>query len=110
MPRKTVARLLDEAHRGLERLTPDDAAAAAHDGAVLVDVRSADEQAEQGVLIPGALHYPLSVLLWRLDPDEETSNPKLPLDTSVVLICRHGFSSSLAAAQLQEIGFAHATD
>jgi rhodanese-related sulfurtransferase len=28
----------------------------------------------------------------------------------VIVICRHGYSSSLAAAALQEIGFARATD
>jgi len=27
-----------------------------------------------------------------------------------VLVCRHGYSSSLAAAQLRELGFEHATD
>ena len=33
-----------------------------------------------------------------------------PLDARVILICREGFSSVLAAAQLQEIGFEDATD
>jgi rhodanese-related sulfurtransferase len=28
----------------------------------------------------------------------------------VILICRHGYSSSLAAGQLKELGFAGATD
>ena len=41
-------------------------------------------------------------MLWRLD--------ELPRETRVILICRHGYSSSLAAAQLQELGFADATD
>jgi rhodanese-related sulfurtransferase len=42
------------------------------------------------------------VVLWRLDA--------LPRDTRVILICRQGYSSSLAAAQLQELGFGEATD
>ncbi len=78
-------------------------------GAVLIDVRSQDERERQG-LVPGALHYPLSVVLWRLDPAEQTGNPELPLDTHVMLLCRQGYSSSLAAAQLREIGFQRATD
>ncbi len=41
-------------------------------------------------------------MLWRLD--------ELPRETRVILICRHGFASSLVAAQLQELGFRKATD
>ena len=78
-------------------------------GAVLVDTRSPDQQERQG-LIPGAVHHPLCTLLWRLDPGCATSNEKLPLDAEVMLICREGYSSSLAAAQLRKIGFALATD
>ena len=44
----------------------------------------------------------LSVVLWRLD--------ELPRDTRVILICRHGESSSLAAAQLVQLGFREAAD
>jgi rhodanese-related sulfurtransferase len=100
--RKSADALLAEARAGLERLTPAQAHAAAQDGAVLVDTRSADEQLEQHGVIPGAVHHPLSVVLWRLD--------ELPRDTRVILICRHGDSSSLAAAQLQRLGFSEATD
>lgn len=109
-PRRTIDDLLGTARDRLRRLTPDEAYRAAHEGAVIVDTRSPDEQREQGVRIPGALHYPLSVVPWRLDPGVETANPDVRLDTHVILICRHGYSSSLAAALLQEIGFERATD
>ncbi len=49
------------------------------------------------MVIPGSVHHPLSVVLWRLDP--------LPRETQVVLVCRHGYSSSFAAAQLRQLGF-----
>jgi rhodanese-related sulfurtransferase len=107
--RKTVADLLTESRAGLDRVTPAQAYEAMRDGGVLVDVRSQDERERQG-LVPGAVHYPLSVVLWRLDPAEDTGNAKLPLDTRVMLLCRQGYSSSLAAAQLSEIGFERATD
>ena len=94
--------LLAEARAKLVRLTPEQAHAAAQNGAVLVDTRSADEQREQQGVVPGALRHPLSVVLWRLD--------ELPRDTKVILICRQGYSSILAAAQLQELGFRDATD
>lgn len=94
---RDVASLLAEARATIERLSPEEAFAAQQDGAVLVDVRSCDEQREQGVLVPGVAHYPLSVTLWRLD--------SLPRERRIVLLCRHGYSSSLAAAQLAELGF-----
>jgi rhodanese-related sulfurtransferase len=99
---RTIDSLLGEARSGLTRLTPEQAFAAWQAGALLVDTRSDDEQREQGGVIPGALHHQLSVVLWRLD--------ELPRDTRVILICRHGYSSSLAAARLQELGFREATD
>ena len=94
----------------MRRVTPVEAIELAAEGAVIIDVRSRDEQERQGGLIPGALHHPLSVLLWRLDPDVETRNPKLPLETPIILVCREGYSSSIAASQLRAIGFGHATD
>lgn len=108
--RRTIDDVLAAARRDLRRLTPVDAYEAACDGAVLVDVRSDDERRRQDAVIPGALRHPLSVLHWRLDPAVPTSNPKLPLDARVILLCREGYSSSLAAALLRAIGFALATD
>jgi rhodanese-related sulfurtransferase len=109
MARRTIDDLLAEARHGLERLTAVGARAALGAGAVLVDTRSDDQRRAQGY-VPGAVHHPLSVLYWRLDPDFPTGNAKLPLDAQIVLICRDGYSSSIAAAQLQELGFARATD
>jgi rhodanese-related sulfurtransferase len=99
---RSIDSLLEEARRGIDRLTPDEAYAALQDGAVLVDTRSEDERTEQGVLIPGSLHHPLSVVLWRLD--------ELPRETRVILVCRQGFSSSFAAAPLRLLGFGAAGD
>jgi rhodanese-related sulfurtransferase len=86
----------------ISRLTPEEAYAEVQQGAMLVDTRSGDEQREQRVLIPGAVHHPLSVVLWRLDA--------LPRETRVIVLCRHGYSSSLTAAQLRQLGFAQAAD
>jgi rhodanese-related sulfurtransferase len=99
---RSVHSLLEAARATITRLTPGEAHAAQQDGALLVDTRSSDEQREQRGLIPGAVHHPLSVVLWRLD--------ELPRDTPVILICRHGYSSSFAAARLQQLGFRNATD
>jgi rhodanese-related sulfurtransferase len=108
--RHTIDEILAAARRDLRRVSPAEAYEAARDGAVLVDVRSEDERRRQDALISGALHHPLSVLHWRLDPAVPTSNPKLPLDARLILLCPEGYSSSLAAALLRAIGFARATD
>ena len=109
--RRTITDLLDAARAQLDRLQP----AAAHramvdDGAILIDTRCIEQLRESGS-IPGAVHIPLSVLYWRLDPasghdDVRLSNPA----RQVVLVCAHGYSSSLAAATLRELGFSRATD
>ncbi len=102
MPQITVEELLARARAGLRRLAPDEAAAAQARGALLVDTRAEDDRRREGV-IPGALHVPLSVLPWR-------TQQLGPLDGEVVVVCNDGYSSSLAAATLQELGFARATD
>jgi rhodanese-related sulfurtransferase len=78
----------------------------------LIDTRSSEERAREGV-IPGALHIPRTVLEWRLDPDNDPAHrsPYVSgLDQQLVVVCAHGYSSSLAAATLQDLGFARATD
>ena len=78
----------------------------------MIDTRSTDERRRDGV-IPGSIHLPRSVLEWRVDPDAapEFHNPHVHgLEQRLVLVCAHGESSSLAAATLQELGFAGATD
>jgi rhodanese-related sulfurtransferase len=79
-------------------------------GSVIVDVRSHDERAREGV-IPGSMHVPRSVLEWRADPDSGWSNP-LVADQGVelILFCQEGYSSSLAAASLQALGRTRVAD
>lgn len=71
--------------------------------AVLVDTRSGDARERDGV-VPGALHVPRTVLEWRLDPTSEWRTPRLAGGERIVLLCDHGYSSSLAAASLVDLG------
>jgi rhodanese-related sulfurtransferase len=107
--RKTIDQILGDAAVQLGRLSPMEAWAEMRAGAILVDTRSSDQRQAQGY-VPGAVHHPLSTILWRLDPDFPTENEKIPVDARVILICPEGLSSVLVAAQLQEIGFEDATD
>jgi rhodanese-related sulfurtransferase len=50
-------------------------------------------------------------LEWRVDPDSPWRNPHVGgLDRHLILVCDHGYSSSLAAVTLLQLGFARATD
>lgn len=108
--RKTIGGLLAAARSQLQRLDPAAAQAALGDGALLIDTRCAELRLETGV-IPGSVHVPLSVLYWRMDPTSGYDDPTLTdPDRQVILICAHGYSSSLAAATLQDLGYPRATD
>ncbi len=78
------------------------------DDVLLVDLRSNDERARDGI-IPGSVHVPRSVLEWRCDPDSGYANPVLA-GRRLVLVCAHGESSSLAAASLVDLGLDDAGD
>jgi rhodanese-related sulfurtransferase len=107
-----VDELLAEARSRLRRLPPEEALAAQRDGALLIDTRSHDERRRSGV-IPGSLHVPLSVLPWRLDPavDPELRSPYVGgLKHQLVLVCEHGYSSSLTTATLLDLGSTRVTD
>ena len=106
----TVAQLLAAARSRLERLTPEQAHAAMSEGALLVDIRSDNQRAVDG-LIAGARVVPRNVLEWRLDPACPSRDPELGRpEARVILLCDEGFQSSLAAATARSFGLAHATD
>jgi rhodanese-related sulfurtransferase len=109
MPR-TVDELLTEARARFVRLAPVQAAAAQAAGAVLVDIRGDDQLRTHGC-IPGAIRIPRNVLEWRADPTCPACDPRIAdLDAIVVIVCQEGYQSSLAASNLHELGFRHATD
>ncbi|MEU4423668.1 rhodanese-like domain-containing protein [Actinoplanes sp. NPDC024001] len=105
-----IAEILADARTRLRRLGPAETAAAMRDGAVLVDIRPAAQRAEFGE-IPGAVVIERNVLEWRLDP---RSDARLPFAGDyalpVIVTCQEGYTSSLAAAALQELGLHRATD
>ncbi len=106
----TIDQVLEKARRRLVRLEPEQAAVELAQGGLLVDTRTSAQRAEQGE-IPGAIVIDRTVLEWRLDP---TSSSRLEQVTDhqikVIVVCAEGYSSSLAAASLQDIGLVNATD
>jgi rhodanese-related sulfurtransferase len=106
---RTIDQLLAEARTRLDRLSPLQASRAARDGAVLVDIRPAAQRAAEGE-IPGTLIVERNVLEWRFDPASEARLPQASYDLQVIVVCSEGYTSSLAAAALQDIGIRGATD
>jgi len=115
--RTTVHQLLEEARSGLERVAPAELAelmsAEDSDEAPrlrVIDIRPRDDRERTGV-IEGSEHIGQLVLEWRLDPDSGASEgTAADFDDHLIVLCNQGYSSSLAAAQLQRLGFARATD
>ena len=96
----TVDELLAAARARLDRVDAAPAQSAMADGALLVDIRSDSQRAQDGV-VPGATFIPRNVLEWRVE--EMSAAPR------VIVMCNQGYQSSLAAATLRDLGL-EATD
>jgi rhodanese-related sulfurtransferase len=106
----TIADMLAAARTRIRRATPAETATALDAGALVIDLRGPDERAVTGE-IPGSIPIARSVLEWRCDPaspwhDERVARPEV----RVILVCAHGFSSSLAADSLRQLGFTDVGD
>jgi rhodanese-related sulfurtransferase len=105
---KSIDDVLDEARQKLTRVTPLQAYEENH--AILVDIRPAAQRAAEGE-IPGALIVERNVLEWRFDPQSTARLPQAGrYDLRVIVFCSEGYTSSLAAAALQDLGLHNATD
>lgn len=106
---RTIEQMLAAARSRLDRLGPQQASAAVAGGALLVDIRPAAQRAAEGE-VPGALVVERNVLEWRFDPASPARLPEASYDLQVIVFCSEGYTSSLAAAALQELGVHGATD
>ena len=111
MPQITMMHCCTAPDGDFDRVAVDDVVDAIRDGALIVDIRSEVQRARDG-LIPDAIFHPRNVVEWRCDPSSGYDDPRLSgdLDRRIVLVCDAGYQSSLAAATLQDLGFARATD
>jgi rhodanese-related sulfurtransferase/mannose-6-phosphate isomerase-like protein (cupin superfamily) len=107
----SVEQVLSAARARLRRLSPEEAyGAMVKTEAILVDIRPEGERAIEGS-IAGGLVVERNVLEWRFDP---ASSARLPVatdhDIQVIVFCSEGYTSSLAAIALQDLGLCRATD
>ena len=103
--------MLSAARARLRRLSPDEAyEAMINKEATLVDIRSESQREFEGS-IADALVVERNVLEWRFDP---ASSARLAVatdhDIQVIVFCSEGYTSSLAAIALQDLGLHRATD
>jgi rhodanese-related sulfurtransferase len=105
-----IDKVLDAARARLDRMPAKAVPGALERGAVLVDIRPQAQREREGH-VPAALVIERNVLEWRCDP---TSDAKLPEavgdDVEWVVLCSEGYTSSLAAASLVELGLHRSTD
>lgn len=104
-----IDELLAAARSGLDRAEPRRALRLQEEGALIVDIRPHVNRAEEGE-IPGSVVVERIHLEWRLAPDSDWRLPEVEPDSTVIVVCNEGYSSSLAAADLQRLGLPNATD
>jgi rhodanese-related sulfurtransferase len=107
--RQCVDELVAAARARLDRVEPADLAAEQRAGALVVDIRPLEQRQRDGDL-PGAVLIDRNVLEWRLDPASDHRIAETGYERRVVVVCNEGYSSSLAAATLQDLGLHRATD
>ncbi len=107
---RSIDEILAAARARLARVTADEAFAEFRGGATLVDIRPAAQRAAAGE-IPGSLVVERNHLEWRFDPASDARLPWVTgYDQRLIVFCSQGYTSSLAAASLLDIGFYGATD
>jgi rhodanese-related sulfurtransferase len=107
---RTIDDVLSAARHRIRRLSPRQTWAAVRDGALLVDIRPAAQREAEGEFAVG-ITIERNVLEWRLDP---RSSARLDAvrdhDLEVVIACSEGYTSSLAASSLLDLGLWRAAD
>jgi rhodanese-related sulfurtransferase len=105
-----IERMVEADRSLLHRLEPHEVDGAVRQGGVIVDIRSHEQRVEHGV-VPGSIRIHRNVLEWRVDPSSGWYDDRFAAyDGPLIVMCHEGFSSSMAAATLQRLGFTRATD
>jgi rhodanese-related sulfurtransferase len=109
--RRTIHDLTADARQRLTRVTPTELFDRLGRGdAIVVDLRIPEDRRRHGV-IEGSVAVPRTVLEWRADPTSGYTNEAFgSFDAGLVVVCNEGYSSSIAAATLVDLGYQRATD
>jgi rhodanese-related sulfurtransferase len=110
--RHTIHDMVFEARARIGRVAAVDLAALLESDTAphVLDTRTHTDRLRWGV-IPGSMHVPRTVLEWHLDPFNGYRHPAaISFDDPIVIVCNGGYSSSLAAANLVDLGFGDVSD
>jgi len=100
--RLTAPQLVAQVKPQIIEISPDETKELVkNDNVILIDIRE-ESEVEQGS-ISGAKLIPRGVLEFKVSDLEEINNP----ETKIILYCRSGGRSALAAASLQNMGFSN---
>jgi len=106
----SINEVLAAARARLDRVQPENLEHERAAGALIIDIRPTEQRNRDGEL-PGATVIDRNILEWRLDPASCYHIAEIVgYDPRIVIVCNEGYSSSLAAAQLQDLGLHRATD
>jgi rhodanese-related sulfurtransferase len=109
-PPRSIDDLLATARARLDRVAPEELERERAAGAAIIDIRPVEQRTRDGEL-PGAIVIDRNVLEWRLDPAcPHRIEAISAYGARVIVVCNEGYSSSLAAASLQDLGIRRATD
>lgn len=98
--------MVAEAKSRIENVTPDQLEKEIQDGAVVVDLREAEELTATGK-IPGSVHVSRGLLEFKADPSHPYHVADLDPAKRVVLHCASGGRSALAAETLASMGYSN---
>ena len=108
--RVDIEEMLAGARAQLDRVAVTDLRAEHRAGALVVDTRPVEQRRRDGEL-PGAVVVDRNVFEWRLDPASAWRIPEATdHDQRMIVVCDEGYSSSLAAVTLRQLGIHRATD
>lgn len=110
--RTTIHDKVFAARSRIARVTPQDLTTRllAANAPTVVDTRTATDRGRFGV-IAGSIHVPRTLVEWHLDPANGYRHPDVTsFDQPLVLVCNGGYSSSLAADSLLDLGFTDVGD
>jgi rhodanese-related sulfurtransferase len=111
--RVTIHDRVFTARTRIRRVTPHELAAQLlleRGGPTVVDTRTATDRGRFGV-IAGSIHVPRTLVEWHLDPANGYRHSDVTsFDQPLVLVCNGGYSSSLAAENLLDLGFTDVGD
>ena len=101
---KSAAGMVNDAKVKVENLSVDQVAKEVGAGAILIDIRDAEERDHSGY-IPGAVHASRGMLEFYADPALPYHKSEFDPERRIILHCASGGRSALAAVTLNEMGY-----